>query len=245
MWETAAGRLVGVVHAEYPGDVFLELHPDYRSLEVAMVAWAEAHFSAPRAVAPGRELRFYVHEYDIPRRRLLTARGYEKTAQGGMFRRMRLGHGPLPASELPVGYTLRSLRPGDEGDYQRLADVLTAGFNRTGHTAAEARAFVTGAPSFRSDLHLVAALPDDRFAAHIGFTLDANRRGIVEPVCTHPAHLRKGLARALMAEGLRRLQALGAVEVTVDTGDAEAANTFYDAVGFTEGYKGYIWRKQV
>jgi GNAT superfamily N-acetyltransferase len=191
-------------------------------------------------------VRLYVHEYDILRQRLLAARGYEKTAHWGMVRRMRLAAKPLPVPALAAGTTLRALRPDDAGEYQRLADILNAAFQRTGHTAAEARAFMTGTPSFRYDLHLVAALPDDSFAAHIGFTLDAtNRRGIVEPVCTHPAHLRKGLARALMAEGLCRLQALGAVEATVDTGDAVAANAFYDAAGFAEGHKGFIWRKAV
>jgi N-acetylglutamate synthase-like GNAT family acetyltransferase len=77
--------------------------------------------------------------------------------------------------------------------------------------------------------------PDGGFAAYIGIPYDEpNRYGIFEPVCTHPDHQRKGLARALMAEGLLRLRALGAVDVTVDTGDMAAANAFYTAMGFTE-----------
>ena len=43
-----------------------------------------------------------------------------------------------------------------------------------------------------------------------GVTYDeANRRGIFEPVVTHPDHRRRGLARALMLEGMRRARALG------------------------------------
>ncbi len=46
-----------------------------------------------------------------------------------------------------------------------------------------------------------------------------------------------------MLDGLQRLKALGAVDVFVDTGDQVAANKLYEAVGFTEAYKGFIWRK--
>ena len=48
---------------------------------------------------------------------------------------------------------------------------------------------------------------------------------------------------ALMQEGLRRLRALGAVDVTVDTGDMAPANALYDSLGFTEAHRGYEWRK--
>lgn len=64
-----------------------------------------------------------------------------------------------------------------------------------------------------------------------------------EPVCTHPAHRRRGLARALMIEGLHRLAARGARTVTVETGNAVPANGLYDAMGFTESAVGHLWRK--
>ena len=80
-------------------------------------------------------------------------------------------------------------------------------------------------------------------AATVGFTyVEANRTAIVEPVCTHPDHLRKGLARELMFDGFRRLKALGALDVTVGTAKREAANRFYESVGFPEVHKGYVWR---
>jgi ribosomal protein S18 acetylase RimI-like enzyme len=130
------------------------------------------------------------------------------------------------------------------GDCQRIADVLNAAFNRTFHTAEEFYAFASRAPSFRYDLHLVAEAPDGSFAAHVGVTYDeVNRRGIYEPVCTHPDHRRHGLARTLMFEGWHRLKRLGASDVYVATGDDLAANELYESVGFTEAYKGCIWRK--
>lgn len=63
------------------------------------------------------------------------------------------------------------------------------------------------------------------------------------PVCTHPDHRRKNLAQSLMLEGLHRVKALGARQVTVETGDMIPANALYDAFGFTEVYKCWVWQQ--
>ena len=90
----------------------------------------------------------------------------------------------------------------------------------------------------------MAVAPDGSFAAYAGIPYDeSTRHGIFEPVCTHPDHQRKGLARALMLERLRRLKALGAADVTVETGDMIPANRLYDSLSFTETEKGFVWRK--
>ncbi len=244
LWETADGRLVGAVNAEGRDDAHLQLHPDYRHLQADMFAWAEAHLSAPTDDGTQRQLYTFVFEYDVTRRRLLAARGYEKTQYGGYSYRLRFGGWPLPPVELAEGYTLRTTRPGDSDDTQRVADVLNAGFNRDFHQATEVGNFFTMAPCFRHDLDLAAVAPDGSFAAYVGVIYDeANRRGIFEPVCTHPDHRRHGLARALMVEGLHRLQVLGAVHATVATGDQDPANRLYESVGFTEAYRGFTWRK--
>ena len=141
-------------------------------------------------------------------------------------------------------YHLRTKQPGDLEDCWRIARLLNAAFNRTIHNAEEYQNFARRAPCFRVDLDLVAVAPDGSFAAYVGIPYDeANRWGIFEPVCTHPDHQRKGLGRALMSEGLLRLWQLGATDASVDTGDMVAANAFYTAMGFTEAYKGFSWRK--
>lgn len=244
LWETD-GRVVGAVHPEDGGDAHLQIHPDYRHLiEEEMFAWAEEHLAAVEAQSGKRRLVTFVFDYDVPRQHLLTRRGYEKTLYGGVSRRLRLGRRPLPTPLPAEGYTIRTTRAGDAYDQQGVADILNAAFNRTIHSAAEIAAFTAGSPSFRHDLDLVAAAPDSSFAAYVGLTFDEqNRRGIVEPVCTHPAHRRLGLARALIIEGLWRLREMGATDVYVGTGDDVGANRFYDAVGFTEAYQGSIWQK--
>jgi GNAT superfamily N-acetyltransferase len=247
LWETDDGRVVGAVHSEDGGDAHLQIHPDYRHMiEEEMFAWAEEHLAAVDPQSGSQRLETFVFDYDMPRRQLLAERGYEQTTYGGVSRRLRLGKRPLPTPLVAEGYTMRTTRPGALHDQQGIADILNAAFQRTIHSAAEIAAFSIHSPSFRHDLDLVAVAPDNTFAAYVGFTFDErNGRGIVEPVCTHPAHRRLGLARALLIEGLWRVRELGAVDVYVGTGDDVGANRFYDAVGFTEAYRGRIWQKNM
>lgn len=247
LWETAGGRLAGAAHTEGRGNACLQIHPDYRRvIEADMIAWAEAHLAGAQNEEGLCTLRTFVFDYDAPRRQLLSARDYAQTEWGGVTRRLRLGGRPLPSPQVAAGYTMRSTRPGSLEDSQAVADILNAAFRRDFHTAGEHAGFARHSPSFRHDLDLAAVAPDGTFAAYVGLTLDeANGRGIFEPVCTHPAHRRRGLARALMIEGLWRLRALGAVDVTVGTGDDVAANRFYDSLGFDEAYRGNVWEKHI
>ena len=88
------------------------------------------------------------------------------------------------------------------------------------------------------------SVPDGSLAANVGVSyVEQVYAGLYEPVCTHPDHRRKGLAQALMREGMHRLKALGATEVTVGTGAMVPANRMYDSVGFPEVHRGYHWRK--
>jgi ribosomal protein S18 acetylase RimI-like enzyme len=242
LWEDSAGLVVGAVHPEGSGNATLQLHPNYRHIESKMIGTAVQQLSIATDDGQHR-IDTFVFEYDTPRQRLLEEHGFRKTSEVYVTRRLSFDSRTLPAAEPADGYTIRSTCPED-ADYQLVADVINAGFGRTSHTAAEVRAFMTGSPSFRHDLDLVAEAGSGSFAAYVGLTFDEmNNRGIVEPVCTHPEHLRRGLARALIQEGLRRLKALGTTDVYVDTGDMVPANRLYESVGFTEAYASFAWRK--
>ncbi len=244
LWEAGDGTLVAVAHPEDEGTLFLEVHPDYRELEAAMLAWGEQALAVERDGR--RQVEVFVFDYDAQRQRLLEQRGYAQTPYGGVTRRQRFGNRVLPPAEIAPGYSLRTTRPDDYAECERMAVLLNAAFRRSIHTGAEYWHFETHSPSFRHDLNFVAEAPDGSLAAHVGVTYDeVNRRCIFEPVCTHPDHQRKGLARVLMLEGMHRARALGATDAYVDTGDGMASNFLYEAVGFTEVYHGYIWRKEL
>lgn len=245
LWETSAGQLIGLVHPDGLGFPYIEIHPDYRHLEAEMIAWAESHLTEPTPDNTGRQLQFFVYEYDVYRQRFLEERGYRKMTYGGVIRHLRLGQQPLAKPNLAEGYTLRATDPENGRDAQQIADLLNAAFNRNFHTALEYQQFTRRATCFYTELDLVAVAPDGRFAAYVGIPYDEfNKRGIFEPVCTHPDHRQKGLAKALMQEGLHRLKAQGAIDVVVETGDMIPANLLYTSLGFTEMYKGTYWLRE-
>jgi ribosomal protein S18 acetylase RimI-like enzyme len=93
---------------------------------------------------------------------------------------------------------------------------------------------VQRAPLYRRDLDLVAVAPGGEFASFCTVWFDdVNRMGVFEPVGTAPAHQRRGLGKAVMCEGLRRLKHLGATLATVGSYSNEAG-ALYASLGFTE-----------
>lgn len=244
LWETAPGQLVGLAHPSGRDLAYLEIHPDYRHLEPEMLDWAEEHLRGPAKDGVGAQLHIFAYAYDHQRQDLLAARGYAQMPYGGVIRQMRFEERPLPTPTLAAGYTLRTTHPEELDDCQKIADLLNAAFGRTFHNAAEYQWFTRKAPSFRQYLDLVAVAPNGSFASYVGIPYDdVNGRGVFEPVCTHPDHRQRGLGKALMQEGLRRLQLMGAVDVTVETGDAIPANALYGSLGFAVTEKGHYWRR--
>jgi len=102
---------------------------------------------------------------------------------------------------------------------------------------------VQRAPLYRRDLDLVAVAPGGDLAAFCTLWFDdVTRTAAFEPVGTHPDHQRRGLGRALMAEGLRRVAGLGATLCTVGS-YSEPAGALYASLGFIEYDLSEPWEK--
>jgi mycothiol synthase len=83
---------------------------------------------------------------------------------------------------------------------------------------------------YRRDLDLVAIAPDGAIASFCTIWFDdVTRSAYFEPVATIPAHQRRGLGKAVMNEGLRRLQRMGATMALVG-GYSPEANGLYRSV---------------
>src|SRR5690606_13546569 len=130
LWETEGGKLVGVVHPEGDGEMFLELHPHYHQAEAEMLAWGEENLYVPTEDGTQRRIDTFVMDYDAARRNLVEARGYIQTPYGGVTRRLRLSDRPPVTPELAAGYRLRTTRLGDLADCGRMASLLNAAFQR-------------------------------------------------------------------------------------------------------------------
>lgn len=209
LWEDTDGNLIGAVFTERPGEVHLFVHPEARELESEMLVWAEAH-NAQQIDGRRESLSTFCLDDDRGRKERLALRGYQPSDVVGVFRRQSLPIAVAPIPELHAGYSVARTQPGDETVGVGLADLLNAAFKRDFHTAKEFQTFSLEAPSYQQACDLLAVAENGTYAAYVAICWDdKNELGIIEPVCTHPEHLRKKLASTLIHIGLRCLQDLG------------------------------------
>jgi len=102
-------------------------------------------------------------------------------------------------------------------------------------------------PVYDHELDIVAASPDGRIGSFcIVWTDPVNQVGLFEPVGTHPAFRGRGMGKAVMLEGLRRLQVRGMQTAIVSTTeDNLPALKLYESVGFTRVDKHLIFEKSI
>ena len=239
LWVTPGGRVVAAAMNEGGRQIHPHVHPAFGNLLAEVIAWSEG---AATTAGDDRVL-LHVWSHDEATRRVAVERGYLESDGCEVLRSLRLRRAvALPAPAVPDGYAVRTT--GSETDHQAIADLLNAAFGRTFHTAVDLANFASRAPSFRRDLDLVAEAPDRTLAAYAAVCWDScNRRAIFEPVCTHPAHRQRGLAKALMLEGMWRARDRGARVIDVGTGDMDPANVLYASLPFGEVYRGRYWEK--
>ncbi|MBN1120327.1 MAG: GNAT family N-acetyltransferase [Anaerolineae bacterium] len=250
VWENKAGEIVGVVHNEgdVPYNPWVEIHPDYRHLEDEMIAWAESAYTG-RKKDGKRTLEIFVFEEDTHRQSVLADRGWAKTEHSEVIRRMPYAPLEEPVT-IPEGYKLRSLVPG-EADAANWVTITRRVFqpdcDLTALDSGPYRVFQEESPWYQHDLHIVAETPDGSLAAFAGFSVEpTNHMASLEPVGTHPDHRRRGLASAVIREGLRRLAAYDVEVVYVGTGgDMLPANKLYESLGFTDVKRLVMWTKHL
>ena len=226
----------------------LLVHPQHRDteVEVGLVAWAEQHLRH-LLTASGSAKEWITSEVmacGTPRRAILTARGYAAEAEADFFITTRSLDGDIPISTLPDGFSICAVA----GEHE--ADAV-----QTVHASAFGRAWQPGeyfqvmrASSFHSERELVVVAPDGRFAAFLIYWLDPiSKSGLFEPVGCHPDFQRRGLTKALMYEGLRRMAAQGMTTAIVGH-EAPAYNpastALYRSVGFSPKYGSNQYRQK-
>ena len=244
LWFDERGILAGFTWLNNRGEVDLIVHPRYRVIEDEMLAQAE-HKHGNRQADTGQPttLTAWAYTHDDERHVVLRRRGYKRTETNLCHRGQRLDE-PVSAAVLPAGYRIRSVR--GEGDVEERVAVHRDAFAPSHMTAAKQRAIMQS-PTYRSDLDLVVVEPNGAFAAFCIVWFDAvNKIGVFEPVGTHSAHRRLGLATALLHEGMRRLRMLNArTAYLTSDGDpgAVAATQLYESVGFSVIDRNYAWTK--
>jgi GNAT superfamily N-acetyltransferase len=237
VWESD-GNIVAVVHFEHKlGEVFFQVHPDFRHLKPEMLEYAETHLSAEM---PGgqRYLNVFVNDFDTEFEPHVKACGY-RIVEGvsDCWSAFEIVH-PFPSISLPDDFKLQSLE--DENDLWKLSRVIHRGFNHPGEPPQDwlaQRDKMQSAPNYRKDLNIIAVAPDGSYASYCGMWQDTtNRVAYVEPVCTDPDYRRIGAGTAVVLEGIRRCGEEGATVAFVGS-----EQRFYMSMGFKKLFGINLW----
>ncbi|MBM3127215.1 MAG: GNAT family N-acetyltransferase [Chloroflexi bacterium] len=235
IWETTDGQIAAVLNREESGHAFLQTHPGFRApeLEAEMIGVAEERLTRTRADGK-RVLCVWTDSRDDLRHAILSRRGYVKRGEAEHQWRRALD-APIPDAPLASGYTIRALGDGLEllercyasGLGFHNGDIKIAVDNRRDPTWYRN---IQTAPLYRRDLDLIAVASSGEIASFTTIWFDdVTRSAHFEPVATVPAHQRRGLGKAVMTEGLRRLKRMGALVAFVG-GYSPEANALYASV---------------
>ncbi len=249
IWETPDGEIAAVLNREGSGEVFLQIHPALRTSELyeEMLTIAEKHLAAVKSDG-NRKLLVWTDEQDKLRHEILMRRDYAKIDKPDWQEYQRRRPMFMPILDVPIaeGYTVRAL--GDVEEHSARSWVSWKAFHPNDpdkdYEGSDWYFNIQSAPLYRRDLDIVAVTPNGEFASFCTVWFDdVTRTGAFEPVGTHPDHQRRGLGKAVMCEGLRRLKRLGATQANVGSYET-AAHALYASVGFTEYDISEPWQKQ-
>lgn len=216
--------------------------PLHETVMDAYVAWAAA-----RAREAGVEQisPFWAMEHDKVMDRMLNARGFvvvQAEPAAPLFERPL---DELPTVPLPPGFTVQGVHNLEDG---RLRAYATHGAFRSSEDWATywaKYAQLMGSAVYAGERDLFVRAPDGRGAAACTIWFDpVNGVGLFEPVGTHPDFQGQGLGKAVMAEGLRRMQAAGMRRAVLgfDPNNV-AALALYTALGFRASAY-FVWYRK-
>ena len=232
VWETDQGELAAVLHPYGDGEIRLHIHPRYRSPELEAEIFAYAVEQYAEETAHGRLLIVPVLADDTLRQETLSRLGLVRQA-GWNHHYWRDLTDPLPGWPLPDGYYLRSM--GDESEHPARSWCSWRAFHADepdDHYDGDSSWYRTfqSAPLYRRDLDVVVIAPDGRVAAFCTCAYDDYTRSAVTVLVGVAAeHWRRGLGKAVVGEGMRRLKHLGCTRVFATAAD-EPADALYRSV---------------
>lgn len=181
-----------------------------------------------------------VFDCDTARIGLLTRLGFARFRVWDDVRERSL-HGWTRQDAAVPGFTIR---PATMADADGLAEARNASFGAE-WTGVLYRDEVMAKPGYDPAREIVAVAPDGRIAAYTVYWVDGrNQTGHFEPVGTHSAFRRRGLARAVMVEAMARMVDAGMATVTVNhNAENDAARRLYESLGFAKRHETYGYRR--
>jgi ribosomal protein S18 acetylase RimI-like enzyme len=243
------GRLLGWTLASpvFAGfDVFIQ--PELRGSLTAqeMLIWAEE--KALQVTRRQGKSTIYVlwvlHDDDFLDKQF-RQRGYRLAR--GMVHLIRNLDEPIPLSKADGKFTVRACQGEPEVEARARVQYCAFGSSATFERYLERFRKFMRSPVYDCNLDIVAVSEQGQIGSFCIVWMDSvNQVGLFESVGTHPAFQRKGLGRAVMLEGLRRLQEGGMKCAIVSTfEDNEPAIKLYESMGFRTVYRLGTYEKDV
>ena len=240
VWEHD-GEIVGLVVPEKPFQYFIQLHPRYKHLYDEMVRWIEKH---SRSIGDEGVKLSIIELEGIPAREdALRRRGFSKEGVYGIFR-LRDVDAPIPDYKIPNGFSISSARPTD---FDEIASCIRQVFGHGDWFTRDILEELASASFYNPDLDLVAVDESGKIVSFCTFRVDPpSRTTELEPMGTLAEYRGRGIGRALLCEGFRRLRKYNPSLLYIGgAANNPAANRLYELTGFTQRIDMYRWVKVI
>ena len=246
LWHDGEGRLAGyAILGEDPSfDCQVLPGSEWYGIEAEALAWAEGRVAELRRHEEQRwsgRLVAGARRDDARRIAFLEEHGFRYSGRFAEVNLLRSLDEPIPEVEVPAGCRVRAVAGTGE-----IADRAAAHREvwqpwTVGNVSDDDYATLMRLPGYQRELDVVAVAPNGVIAAYVnGWRDPVNRIGDFGPVGARPAHRRRGLTRAVLLEGLRRMRSAGMDRVCVSTGVSNTpAVRLYESVGF-KAVNGYL-----
>ena len=211
LWEDEAGHLVGfaIVEPAYCSLTFaLDPQAEQAHVGAEMIAWGEQELYKAGCSA----IRTNCRAANQTRIALLTQQGFTPEPVGNLHLERSLAV-TIPTPQLPTGFTIRHV--AGEQEVEQLVALHRAAFGTENMTVAYRLAMMR-VPDYDPTMDLIVVAPDEQWVAfclaelsHAKNQQASQPTGWLDPIGTHPAFRRRGLAKALLLTGLALLKERG------------------------------------
>lgn len=209
-----------------------QIHPDHLALIDDVIDWYDD-------VAAGLDRMAFPTDAEEHALKRWAAHGYEPDPDalsdtGDWTQLNRRDLADIQSPVLPEGFHFRT---ADEVGPAAAVQAHLAAWAPSTYSA-QAYEDVRATAAYRGDLHILVEAPDGTMAASTIMWFDpANKSVEFEPVGTHPAYRRQGLASAMMLHAMHQARTAGATHATVVCLGAQghpSARALYYSLGFRE-----------
>ena len=225
VWRAVNGGIVGICISEYgKEDLFIEVLPEYHDIYPDVFHWIENVWAVTREA-----IEVDVFSDDTQKISRLEAEGFSFLCH---FENKRIYH----LEQVDLGYRLEEgfiIQAFSESlDYAGRVALVQSAFENPNYTENNLRGLLAS-PDYIDEYDLMVISPEEQPVAYcVGWHERAKEQsGYIEPVGTHVAYRQRGLAKAVVRECFRRMEANGIRTVEIASrAEPAVANFLYDSL---------------